>query len=136
LVDEHIILYPLSLNVEGIGNVDEVVLVFKKEKSETLTMQGSISGSHLEAIQNNIEKILKIGNAEKIRESLLPIESSGKYLEGGWAYKTACGYFELSVSINGNEKTIISSLEVNNEYIWKNTILLSNHNFDNTVDII
>ncbi len=122
-------IYPLQLSSDLSDNIDQVVLVFTILKDGELKYTGSLSGFHLEIIDINKKLLLQLGDAHIIRSCILPAEGRGKPLEGGWAFKTEKGFFELSSNIEKDKSYISSALTVDQKYIWQNSIL-SNHSLN------
>jgi hypothetical protein len=133
LFGENIILYPLFLNNKDGAILDEVLLVFKLEKKDNLIYQGVITGFHIESLISNKSKLLELGDASKIGESILPILSKGRYIAGGWAYQTNNGYFELVVTLENDKANVYSGLIADHEYLWQTQIeskyLMNNNSF-------
>ncbi|MFZ1562191.1 MAG: hypothetical protein WAT37_19790 [Saprospiraceae bacterium] len=122
----NILIYPMKLFKVHSDHIDEVVLIFTMLKNGDLKYTGSLSGFHLEIIEIHKNLILQLGDPDMIQSCILPGDGKGKPIEGGWAYYTKKGHFELGVKIETDKSYVSSALMVDEKFIWQNSIL-SNH---------
>ena len=120
------IIYPMQLSKDHSDHIDQVVLIFNISQNGDLKYTGSLSGFHLEIIEIHKNLILQLGDPDMIQSCILPANGRGKPIEGGWAYYTKKGHFELGVKIETDKSYVSSALMVDEKFIWQNSIF-SNH---------
>jgi len=130
------LLIPLQLKTVDGELFDHVVLVFNHYEGNIAQYTGNLSGFHLETILRNKKLLSKLGDVNKIRNSVLPSSGKGKPVDLGWSFETDLGNFELSASLIEGKTSISSALYVDDDAVWQNSFLSEsalNHSIANTI---
>jgi hypothetical protein len=117
------ILIPIQLKTSDDVIIDNIVLVFNLEKADNIRYVGNLTSFHIEAISRNKKILSKLGNIDKIRESVLPSSGKGKPVDLGWSFETKLGSFELSASLNEGKTSVSSALYADNNALWQSSFL-------------
>lgn len=118
--DHQLAFAPVSLEREGLGILDVVMLVMRyNNERSNWEYTGSLSGFQMESLLRiPISECIPTSEKASLQEWLLPSFRSGVHTSDGCSYKTNRGKYQTTVNISEGQTIIDSKLYDKDNIIW------------------